>query len=185
MKYLTSAFLLFPFAAQAAGSSAAKLTFEPLYGIETAMVRYPEPSRYVTRATYGARVLYGTTLLSGELEVTQAKSRKDYPGIDQKVEDTSDRAGLGLRSTLALNSFIGIYFRAGGRASQGKTVVTTAGVDETFDNPFRLDPYAGAGLQLALAPNMAVNAGVTLVKNGENKYDSQYTLGLSARFGNR
>lgn len=166
----------------AAGDS--KFTFEPLYGVETALVRYPEPARYVTRATYGLRLVYGTTLLSGEVEGTQAKSRKDYPSINQKVEDSSDRVALGLRSTIALGKWVGLFLRAGGRASQGETVVTTAGVDETHKNPLRIDPYAGAGLQVAVSNNFALNAGVTMVRNSENKYDAQYTLGVSGRFGN-
>lgn len=165
-------------------TSSSKFTFEPIYGVETALVRYPEPPRYVTRATYGARFVYGTNFLSGEAELTQAKSRKDYPSADQKVEDTSDRLGLGLRSTLPMGQYIGFYLRAGGRASQGKTVITTAGVEETKDNPLRIDPYAGAGLQVAFSSNFAFNAGATMIRNGENKYDAQYTLGLSARFGN-
>jgi opacity protein-like surface antigen len=168
--------------AQAASES--KLTFEPLVGIETALVRFPEPARYVTRATYGARVLYGTTLLSGELEYTEAQSRKDYPDIDQKVEDKSQRASLGIRSTLALGTYLGIYGRLGGRASHGETKVTTAGVSETHDNPLQFDPYAGAGVQLAFSNNFALNAGVTLIRNNDDHYDSQYTLGLTARFGN-
>jgi hypothetical protein len=169
----------------AQGDSKSKLTFEPLYGVETSLVRYPDPARYVTRATYGARVLYGSTLLSGEAEYTTAKSRNDYPGINQKVEDSVDRASLGLRSTIALASFLGIYLRAGGRASQGKTVITTSGVADTKDNPLRVDPYGGVGIQLALGPAFAINAGATLIRNFDNKYDAQYTLGLSGRFGNQ
>ena len=160
-----------------------KFTVEPLFGIETALVRYPEPSRYVTRSTYGARVLYGTTLLSGELEVTEAQSRKDYAGLNQKVEDKSQRAALGMRSTIGLGNYFGIYGRLGARASKGETVVTTAGVAETHINPLQFDPYAGAGLQLAFASNLALNAGVTLIQNDESHYDSQYTLGLTAHFG--
>ena len=168
---------------QSAEAADKKLTFEPLYGIETALVRFPEPPRYVTRATYGARVLYGTTLLSGELEYTEAQSRKDYPDLDQRVEDKSQRAALGIRSTLALGPFFGIYARAGGRASQGETKLTTAGISEIHKNPLQVDPYAGAGLQLALSSNFALNAGVTMIQNDNSEYDSQYTLGLTARFG--
>jgi hypothetical protein len=168
---------------QYADAAEAKLSIEPLYGIETALVRFPEPARYVTRATYGARFIFGVTALAAEAEVTEAQSRKDYPSIDQKVEDKSQRLSLGLRSTLALGRFMGFYVRAGARAAQGATKVTTAGVSETHDNPLKVDPYAGTGLQLAIASNLALNAGVTMIRNGEDKYDSQYTLGLTARFG--
>lgn len=170
---------------EAFAAGEAKFTFEPLYGVETRLVRYPEPARYVTSATYGARLLYGTTLLSGEAEYTTAKSRKDYPSQDQEVEDTVERASLGLRTTFPVHKFVGAYFRAGGRASQGETTITTGGVSETKDNPLRVDPYAGAGIQVAFHSNLAVNAGATMIRNAENKYDAQYTLSLSARFGNR
>lgn len=163
----------------------ARFTFEPIYGVETRLVRYPEPARYTTDAVYGARVLYGTTLLSGEAEYTTTMSRKDYPSQDMKVEDKAERASIGLRSTFPMSQFVGAYVRAGGRASQGESIITTSGVSEIKDNPLRIDPYAGAGLQLAFHSNFALNAGATLIRNSENKYDTQYTLGLSARFGNR
>lgn len=183
MKKLTLLVLCFlPLYSEAQDS---RLLFEPIYGIETALVRYPEPPRYVTRATYGLRLLYGTTPLSAEAEGTRSQSRNDYPALNQKVEDTSDRLSLGLRSTLPLASFLGFYLRAGGRASQGETTITTNGVADEKKNPLRVDPYAGAGFQLAFSSVLAANAGVTLIRNAEGKYDSQYTLGLSARFGNR
>ncbi len=148
-------------------------------------MRFPEPARYLTRATYGARVLYGLTQLSAELEYTQAQSREDYPSKDQKVFDQSQRLAAGIRSTIGLGQFLGIYGRVGGRASQGKTEIETAGVKETKDNPLRIDPYAGAGLQLAFSNNFALNAGVTMIRNEDNQYDSQYTLGLTAQIGKR
>lgn len=160
-----------------------KFNLEPLYGVETSLVRFPEPARYVTRAMYGARAVYGVTGLSGELEYSQAHSRNDYPSKDQKVEDSSQRLALGLRSTIPMGKFLGLQFRAGGRAAQGKTEITTSGVKETKDNPLRIDPYAGAGLQIAVSSNFALNAGATLVRNEENKFDTQFTLGLTARFG--
>lgn len=168
---------------QTAGAADAKLTFEPLYGMETTLVRFPEPARYVTRATYGARMLYGITAFSGEAEYTQAHSRKDYSANDQTVEDSIQRASVGLRSTIPMGQYVGIFFRAGGRASQGETKITTAGVSETKDNPLRVDPYGGAGLQIGFSQYLGLNAGVTLIRNAESKYDTQYTLGLSARFG--
>ncbi len=181
MNYFIFIFLLFSLNAFSKNSS--QLKFEPIYGIETSLIRYPEPSKYVTRATYGLRAIYGTRLLSSELEVSQAKSQENYTSPSQKVEDTSDRLSLGLRSSISLASLISAYIRAGGRASQGKTILTTDTSKETIDNPLRVDPYAGAGIQLSFAPNMGINAGVTLVRNEENKYDTQYTLGLNARIG--
>lgn len=168
---------------QTAYGAEGKFTFEPIYGMETNFVRYPEPGKNVTRAIYGARLLYGVTLFSGEAEFTEARSREDYSSSNQKVEDVSQRLALGLRSTLTMGRYVGFFIRAGGRASQGETKIETAGVSETKDNPLRVDPYAGAGFQLAVSNFLALNAGATLIRNAENKYDTQYTLGLSARFG--
>ncbi len=158
-----------------------QFSFEPIYGLETSMVRYPEPSRYVTRATYGMRFTYGSPLLSGEGEYSEARSRNEYPSINQKVDDKSERYSLGVRSNLTLSEYLGGFFRGGLRASSGETVVTTNGVANHVHNPFRLDPYAGAGLQLIFGTMFNLNAGVTLIRNQLNQYDTQYTLGLNTR----
>jgi hypothetical protein len=173
--------LLLPAWAQTQSKS--KFTIEPIYGVETALVQYPEPPRYKTRATYGVRALYGVTLLSGEAEYTTSHSRDDYPALDQVVTDKVERANLGLRSTIPMGKYFGFYFRAGGSASQGETTVKTAGVEDTKKRALTINPYAGSGLQIAFASNLAINAGVTMIRNSESEYDAQYTLGLSANFG--
>ena len=177
-------FVIAFFLYQATEAAENKFILEPIVGMETVLVRYPEPPSYLTRATYGARVLYGTTPLSLELEYTEAQSRKDYTDSDQKVFDKSQRASVGIRSSYGLGNYLGIYGRLGGRAAQGKTEITTGSLTETKNNPLEVQPYAGAGVQLAFSSIMAINAGVTLIRNSEDKYDSQFTLGLTARFGN-
>lgn len=181
------AFIFFVFFMIISSSMAAesKFAFEPIYGIENSMIRYPEPSHYVTRAHYGVRFTYGSDLLSGEGEYSEAKSRDDYPGLDQKVVDTSNRLSLGARSNLNLTKILSIFLRGGLRASKGQTVVTTAGIDNHVENPLRLDPYAGAGLQVSIANNFNLNAGATLIRNSANQFDTQYTLGLNTHFGSR
>jgi hypothetical protein len=160
-----------------------RLVVEPMYGVETALVRFPEPPRYVTRATYGVRALYGAPLFSFESELSEARSRQDYPGSNQKVSDESQRFSLGARSTFNHGSLLSFFFRGGGRASQGKTVVTTGADEVTHSHPQRIDPYAGAGIQLAIASFAAINAGATLIRNFNNQYDVQYSLGLTASLG--
>jgi hypothetical protein len=179
MKMIYLFILIFPLFSFSQSKS--QLRFEPIYGIETSFVRYPEPSKYVTRGSLGVRALYGVPLLSGELELSQSKSQENYS--DQKVEDTSDRASLGLRSHVSLSSFLSAFARAGGRASQGKTIITTNSDKNEVENPLRIDPYAGAGLQVRVASNFGLNAGVTIIRNQENKFDTQYTFGVNARLG--
>lgn len=166
-----------------AQSQEAKLTLEPLYGLETSYVAYPSPGKYVTRGTYGARAVYGYNKLSIESELTQTRSNEFYQSQDQKVNDTSNRLSLGIRSTLPLHKFVGVYVRTGARASQGETEITTAGVKETKDSPLVVNPYGGAGLQVAVSSYLALNVGVTFIRNAENKFDQQWTAALSTRFG--
>lgn len=123
------------------------------------------------------------TLLSGEAEYTTAKSLHDYPTTNIKVEDSAERLGVGLRSTFPFNPYLGVYLRACGRAVRGETIVTVSGVSETKDNPLQVEPYAGSGFIFAFGSNIGANAGVAIIRNAEGKYDAQYTLGLSARFG--
>ncbi|HLT22765.1 MAG TPA: outer membrane beta-barrel protein [Bacteriovoracaceae bacterium] len=164
-------------------SQEAKFTIEPLYGLETSYVAYPSPGKYVTRGTYGARLLYGLNKLSFESELTQTKSNEFYQSQDKKVDDTSNRLSVGIRSTLPLHKFVGIYVRTGARASQGETEITTAGVKETKDSPLLVNPYGGAGLQVAVSSYLALNIGVTFIRNAENKFDQQWAAALSTRFG--
>lgn len=175
---LAAAIFLLP---NAWSQHANRFTFEPLVGTETVLVNYPTPN-YHTRATYGARVLYGVTLFSGEVEYTQAQSDKSYSGGDE-VETKSQRLSLGFRSTFPMGKYFGFHFRAGGRASQGETKVVKSGVSDTKQDPKVIDPYGGAGIQLAFANNLALNLGITLIRNSEDEYDKQYTVGLSTRFG--
>jgi hypothetical protein len=182
-QFITLFFLLLFSSGVFAQKGGMKLTLEPIYGFETRLVRYPPPEGYVTGATYGARVIVGINILSLEGEYTTFKNREEYPALDTKVEDTAERVSVGLRSTLPLGKFFALYLRAGGRASQGESIVTTSGVSETKPDPLVVSPYAGGGVQIALHSNFALNGGATLIRNGEDKYDVQYTLGVSARIG--
>ena len=159
--------------------------FEPLYGVEHTQNRYPEPARYSTRTFFGLRVLAGVPLLSAELEGTQSNSRRDYPGDNQKVEDEVQRAMLGLRSTFAIASYLAFYLRAGARATQEKTTITDTLTDEkeVKEPPLYFDPYAGTGLQISLANNLALSAGATWVFTGSGRPDVQYTFGFTVKFG--
>lgn len=184
MKYIL--FLCFLLSALPSfAQSSFTIKFEPLYGVEHTLNRYPEPARYSTRTFFGARILAGTTLLSAELEGTQSNDRRDYPSQNLKTEDQVQRAMLGLRTTIPATSWLGTFARAGVRASKEKTIITNTATDtqETKEPPLQFDPYAGAGIQLALGSALAANAGATWIFINEGKPDVQYTLGLTMKFG--
>lgn len=165
--------------------SAFSIRFEPLYGVEHTLNRYPEPARYSTRTFFGARVLAGYTLLSLELEGNQSNGRRDYPSQNEKVEDQTQRLLIGLRTTIPTTNWLAIYARAGGRGSKEKTTITdTATLEKTVkEPPVQWDPYAGTGIQLALSNIIAASAGANWVFIKGGKPDVQYTLGLTMKFG--
>ncbi len=159
--------------------------FEPLYGVEHVANRYPEPARYSTRTFFGLRVLAGVPILSLELEANQSNGRRDYPSDNQKIEDQVQRGMVGLRSTYGLSSYLGFYLRAGARATKQKTTITdtTNDTKEVKEPPLYWDPYAGTGIQIAFAQNLAMSAGATWIFPDAGKPDVQYTFGLTLKFG--
>lgn len=158
---------------------------EPIYGVEHTQNRYPEPARYTTRSFFGLRAVGGFPLLSGELEATQSNGRRDYPSENLKVEDEVQRLMVGLRSTYGVSSFFGFYLRAGLRATDQKTTTTNTTTNEktVYKPPLQWDPYAGTGIQIAIANNLAVSAGATWIFTDESKPDVQYNLGFTVKFG--
>ncbi len=169
----------------ALAESAFSIRLEPLYGVEHTNNQYPEPARYSTRTFFGARVLAGYTLLSLELEGTQANGRRDYPSQNQKTEDQAQRAMVGLRSTIPTTQWLAVFARAGARASKEKTTITDTSTGEKIvkEPPVQIDPYAGAGIQLALSNILAASAGATYIFTDSGKPDVQYTLGMTLKFG--
>jgi hypothetical protein len=179
------ALLLLSFTTSSWGQIFSSVRFEPLYGVEHTQNRYPEPARYTTRSFFGARVLAGAPLLSLELEATQSNDRRDYPSQNQKVEDEIQRGMVGLRSTYGFSSFLGFYLRAGGRATKQKTTITNTATNEkeVKEPPLNWDPYAGTGLQIALAQNFALSTGATWIFVDDGPADVQYTFGMTIKFG--
>lgn len=165
------------------------LSFEPLYGVERTQRMYPKPPSYTTKTFLGARGIYGTALLSGELEVSQSNSEDEFPDTAEKVKYQTQRAMLGIRSYPIKSQYVGLFFRAGGRAQIEKREITKAGVTTKEEDPISLDPYAGTGLTIGIANNFALSAGATLMYNrnapASEQYDTQYTFSFTIKAGNR
>lgn len=172
-------------------SQAAELKIEPVYSIETTRREYPAPPKQITKTYLGASALYGVPLLSGELELAQSTYTDTFPSTDSEVTSVTRRAMLGIRSYPIASQYVGFFVRAGARAKQETLKIKESGESRTDELPVYIDPYAGAGLTLAVSNIFALNAGATLVANGssdadsEDRYDVQYTLSASFRMGNR
>lgn len=168
-------------------SEAAALKLEPVYGIERSQRQYPEPPKYVTKTFLGMRAVYGVPLISAEFEVGQSITKDDFPEDDMSVTYTTQRAMLGIRSYPIKSKYIGIFFRAGGRAQKETRDITEAGVETKEEGAINFDPYGGTGITLALANNFALNAGATLVYNRDaaasEQYDTQYSFSFTIKAG--
>lgn len=183
---LTLSIFLFTLSAQAND-----LKIEPVYSFETTRREYPAPAKQITKTYIGLSAVYGTKLLAGEFEVAQSTYTDDLPSDNDKVTSLTKRAMIGIRSYPLTSQYFGFFLRAGVRAKQETLDIKEDGESRTEELPVYIDPYAGAGATLAFANNFALNASATMVQNNsvdadsDEKYDVQYTLSASMRFGNR
>lgn len=158
-------------------------SIEPIVGYERVELLVPT-RRTKERIVYGARVVVGLPLVSGEGEVTRAQSLDAFPATNSSVDNTTDKARLGLRSTFRLSSFISAFVRAGAQASRSTDVVTTAGVPATTVNPIAYQPYGGGGVRVRLGKNLSFTGDVTAVFRSfpdmnQNDYMTTASLAIS------
>ncbi len=162
-------------------------TIEPLYGFERVQKFYPLPARYRTRSFLGVRAILGPRLLSGEVEVTHASDTEEFPDQDLKVKETSKKGKLGVRSTLKAGNYLGFFLRAGMQVRDNDLEITENGVSRSEDPAPRWDPYAGTGVQVAIADVVALTGGVTAIFAEDianhRDYEYQYSLGVTFRVG--
>lgn len=178
---------LFFFTTIAYGS---ELKIEPVYGVERTQRLQPEPARYKTETFVGARALYGTPAFSLELEVNQSRETEDFPDQDLEITYSSQQALLGFRSYPIKSKMLGLFFRAGARASKRTRDIKQSGETTKEEDPINYDPYAGTGLTFVLGRLFALNAGATLIynRNAENEnemYDTRYSFSFSIKAGSK
>ncbi|MBC75616.1 MAG: hypothetical protein CME64_06335 [Halobacteriovoraceae bacterium] len=172
-------------------SIAAELKIQPVYSIETTRREYPEPANQITKTYVGVSALYGEPIFSGEFEIAQSTYTDTFPSSDSEVTSLTRRAMLGIRSYPITSKYLGGFLRAGVRAKQETLDIKESGETREEVLPVYIDPYAGAGLTLALGSIAAVNASATMVYNRSadvdesERYDVQYTLSATFKIGNR
>jgi hypothetical protein len=168
----------------------AELKIEPVYSVETTQRQFPEPAKTVTNTYVGMRGLYGTPLLSVELEVAQSFRTENINTTGEKIDFTTQRAMLGIRSYPIRSKIIGFYFRAGARARKEIYETTDSSGNVTKDeSDIQYDPYGGTGLTIVMGKLFALNAGATLVYNREadssQQYDALYNFSFTIKTGNK
>jgi hypothetical protein len=160
------------------------VTVEPIVGFEHVEKLTPAP-HVKNRLIYGARVIAGIPIVSGELEYTRGTDREVFGDLGLSITETADRGKLGARSSYDLGELLRFHLRAGGQVSKISREQTQGGVTTTTtENPV-VKPYAGTGLTVRLAQALSASAEVVVVVNdlqdlSKNEY--QTTAGFQVRF---
>ncbi len=172
-------------AACSAQADELSLQITPIVGFERVVRSDPEP--YAKwRVVYGAGVIAGYRILSGELEATRGTDSETFPlqGIEDRYQE--DRLKLGVRTEVDLSSLLAAYFRLGGQASRGKRERTEAGSTTTTWTPIKADPYLGAGLRIQAGSALQLQAGLTVVfRRFPHMEDNEYqtSFGVNIQLG--
>lgn len=145
-----------------AGSAHAFLTVEPIVGYERVQKLLPS-AHTRDRLVYGGRAIVGLPMLSVEAEYTRAGDSETFVATNTIINDTEDKARVGLRSGFGLGSLFGVFLRGGAQARLTRHETVTAGVPVTTYDPPSYNPYAGAGLRLGFGKKIALTADLTVV----------------------
>lgn len=139
---------------------------EPLLGFESVYRATPTPHT-ATHMMYGARLVGGVPLLSGEIEYTNGSDTENFAVAPEKVKYTDEKVKAGLRSQFNMGSFFNITTRFGGQAKKSTEESTSAGVTTKTEKPIKYDPYLGAALGLHLG-KFTLSVGTTVIVNDVN-----------------
>lgn len=162
VKNLIIPIFLLPINIFAATSGAPLITIGPIYGFET--VQAIEPKLHSqSRAYYGLRATVGNGFLQGEAEATQSKKSESFPDDDLKIDDTTNKAKLGLRFNFKMASFLDLFIRSGMQAKQSETTKTLNDTATTKKSAFYSDPYIGSGIRINLAKGISASGDYSIV----------------------
>lgn len=160
------------------------LRIQPIVGYERVQKVTPT-ARTTNRLYYGFRALYGVPLLSGELQVTQAKEDETLNNGTLTINETATTGMLGIYSQFSHKSILSTYLRAGGHARKSEIETTENGVTTKTTPSVRLSPYAGTGLTFRLGRFFSLTAGLTVVFTGQpqsSDHEYQTDLGFNINF---
>ena len=164
------------------------LKIEPSFGAERKLQTYPAPTKYHYHPLVGIRVLYGTSMLSGELELNQSIYEENDDIEDLKVNYVGQRSMLGVRTYIVSQKYVGIFLRGGICATSDKLEITQNNKQSVETIGMRLDPYLGTGLTIPLGATFALNGSMTGIFNREyekqaDRLDTQWTMSVVFKTG--
>lgn len=156
---------------------------EPIVGYERVQKLIPT-AHTSDRLVYGARVTAGFPLLAAEAEYLRGTDTESFPSQNLEVTEVSDKAKLGVRSSLALGKLVRLTARGGAQAKQNERTEVLNGVTTVTKDPLVYNPYAGAGLKVGLGKRFALSGDMVVVFGdfpNMDKNEYQVTLGFSVK----
>lgn len=166
--------------ANAADYKGITYSIEPIIGYE--LQRKEAPTRKKLVLTYGARVIAGYKILSGEGEYTQGRSDEFFSDINTRIEEKTEKFRAGLRSSYTLGTMLDWHLRGGAEAQKTHTKSTLNGAVTETDSPSKVYPYVGTGVAVHLGTHLSLNAGILATLKDLNDFkQTEYstTLGVS------
>jgi hypothetical protein len=153
---------------------------EPIIGYELQRKSEPQPHAKIV-LIYGARAVAGYKILSAEGEYTRGNSDEQYVVSDYRIEETTQKFRVGLRSQPEILPGISVALRGGAELAQIHTRTTSNGKVSEYDRPSKVYPYVGAGLAAHLGSKFSLSLeGLMSVHDwndlSQNEYQS--TVGL-------
>lgn len=155
-------------------------TIEPIVGYT--QEKKENPARTKGGLTYGARVIAGWKIISGEAEYTETKTEELLSSPPEEIDDKTQRARLGIRSAYSLGSKLDWYLRGGGELQKTHSVVTALSASTTTDSNWKGYPYVGTGVSVHLGDALSLTGSVTATMkdlNDFNKTEYSFTGGIS------
>lgn len=172
--------VLAAFAQSARGDDKLTYAVTPIIGYEKAFKSVPSPHSHY-RLMYGALVVGGYDILSGEIEATRASDNERFPLDSLETSDQEDRVKLGIRTSREAGAFKG-FLRAGGQASRGTHEETRSGAKTVTKGKIGYDPYAGLGVSARVLSQLSLQLGATLVfrdGTGLSRNNVEYSAGIA------
>lgn len=183
-RFLSVALFIFSGAeAFGAGYSASahgfNITIEPIVGYEYTQRDTPTVHRK-GMLIYGARFTAGRPHIAAEGEYTRGSDSEAFvTPTAMTVNTTRENVRLGVRGTYDVASRLGVFLRLGGQASKASvTQMTLSSTTTTADPKWLLKPYAGTGLNIALANLLSIGLEASYVFNSVEDF-SKNTIQLA------
>jgi hypothetical protein len=159
----------------------------PMVGYQRERIYTPVPHDQTT-VLYGARLRFGPDIIGIEGQYMQGDGKKVFEDQSTQTSETK-KARVGLSSIIG--AIISLEARAGAERTESDLVrrdATGGLISESHPDP-KVNPYAGAGIQLRILPLIRFFAGVTYTFVDQDNLTNlsrqiaEYSAGFSVRIG--